>query len=365
MWSARRTRVEAIERGSRAHRTARTLGRAGLRREHRLRCARHASSSSPTLRRQLQRSLVRSHAAGSGAAVETEVVRALMLLRLATLATGRTGVRLSRPPRRTPRMLERAASRRSCPSTARSAARATSRRSRTARSRSWARARSHDARRALACPPPRRSPPPGSSRSSSRRRRASRSSTAPTACSACSSLAIADLRDLAKVADISAAMSVEALLGTDRVYGARAAGAAAASRAGRLGAQHRAAARGLGDHRLARDRRRRACRTRTRSAARRRSRARCATRSPMPRTVALRELASAIDNPVVLPDGRDREQRQLPRRAGGVRARLPRDRRCRPRVDERAADRPDARPGPLARVAAVPRRTTRASTRVT
>jgi histidine ammonia-lyase len=43
----------------------------------------------------LQRSLVRSHAAGSGPDVEREVVRALMLLRLSTLATGRTGVRLS------------------------------------------------------------------------------------------------------------------------------------------------------------------------------------------------------------------------------------------------------------------------------
>ena len=40
----------------------------------------------------LQRSLVRSHAAGSGSEVEREVVRAMMLLRLSTLATGRTGV---------------------------------------------------------------------------------------------------------------------------------------------------------------------------------------------------------------------------------------------------------------------------------
>jgi histidine ammonia-lyase len=45
------------------------------------------------LRAQLQRSLVRSHAATSGAEVEDEVVRGLMLLRLQTLATGRTGVR--------------------------------------------------------------------------------------------------------------------------------------------------------------------------------------------------------------------------------------------------------------------------------
>ena len=45
------------------------------------------------LRGQLQRSLVRSHAAGSGPEVEREVVRALMLLRISTLATGRTGIR--------------------------------------------------------------------------------------------------------------------------------------------------------------------------------------------------------------------------------------------------------------------------------
>jgi histidine ammonia-lyase len=48
----------------------------------------------PADRAALQRSLIRSHAAGSGAEVEREVVRALMLLRLSTLATGRTGVRL-------------------------------------------------------------------------------------------------------------------------------------------------------------------------------------------------------------------------------------------------------------------------------
>jgi histidine ammonia-lyase len=48
----------------------------------------------PALRHRLQRSLVRSHAAGSGALVEDEVVRAMMLLRLATLATGRTGIRV-------------------------------------------------------------------------------------------------------------------------------------------------------------------------------------------------------------------------------------------------------------------------------
>src|ERR1700743_2476529 len=49
----------------------------------------------PDRRAALQRSLVRSHAAGAGQAVEREVVRALMLLRLRTLATGHTGVRAS------------------------------------------------------------------------------------------------------------------------------------------------------------------------------------------------------------------------------------------------------------------------------
>ncbi len=53
-----------------------------------------ANTSIPRDRRaQLQRNLIRSHAAGSGPEVEREVVRALMLLRLSTLATGRTGVR--------------------------------------------------------------------------------------------------------------------------------------------------------------------------------------------------------------------------------------------------------------------------------
>jgi histidine ammonia-lyase len=51
---------------------------------------RHVSQE---LRTQLQRSLIRSHAAGVGEPVEREVVRALMALRLKTLASGQTGVR--------------------------------------------------------------------------------------------------------------------------------------------------------------------------------------------------------------------------------------------------------------------------------
>ncbi|WP_326767411.1 histidine ammonia-lyase [Streptomyces sp. NBC_01591] len=52
--------------------------------------SRHISQD---LRAQLQRNIVRSHAAGMGPRVEREVVRALMFLRLKTVASGYTGVR--------------------------------------------------------------------------------------------------------------------------------------------------------------------------------------------------------------------------------------------------------------------------------
>ncbi|MFF8970662.1 histidine ammonia-lyase [Streptomyces sp. NPDC014995] len=48
---------------------------------------------SQELRTQLQRNIVRSHAAGMGPRVEREVVRALMFLRLKTVCSGHTGVR--------------------------------------------------------------------------------------------------------------------------------------------------------------------------------------------------------------------------------------------------------------------------------
>jgi histidine ammonia-lyase len=47
----------------------------------------------PDLRAKLQLSLIRSHAAGLGGPVEREVVRGLMFLRLKTLASGHTGIR--------------------------------------------------------------------------------------------------------------------------------------------------------------------------------------------------------------------------------------------------------------------------------
>ena len=82
-------------------------------------------------RAELQRALVRSHAAGMGPPVEREVVRAMMLLRARTLAMGCSGARpvvaLEDPlAARTP------GSRRSFPSTGRWGRAATLRRLRTA-----------------------------------------------------------------------------------------------------------------------------------------------------------------------------------------------------------------------------------------
>ena len=83
----------------------------------------------PERREELQRALVRSHAAGMGPPVEDEVVRAMMLLRARTLAMGYSGVR--------PVVVDtlvgllNAGSRRPCPSTARSARAAISPRWRT------------------------------------------------------------------------------------------------------------------------------------------------------------------------------------------------------------------------------------------
>src|SRR3954464_5470137 len=47
----------------------------------------------PERREELQRALIRSHAAGMGPPVEREVVRAMLLLRARTLAMGRSGAR--------------------------------------------------------------------------------------------------------------------------------------------------------------------------------------------------------------------------------------------------------------------------------
>jgi histidine ammonia-lyase len=107
----RREQVVAVARdGAAVEVTADALARVGKTRAH---IEELASAATPTYgvstgfgalaikhipaerRSALQRSLIRSHAAGAGPAVEPEVVRALMLLRLRTLASGHTGVRPS------------------------------------------------------------------------------------------------------------------------------------------------------------------------------------------------------------------------------------------------------------------------------
>src|SRR3712207_1666753 len=51
------------------------------------------TSIAPSRRAELQHALIRSHAAGIGAPMPREVVRAMLLLRLRSLALGRSGVR--------------------------------------------------------------------------------------------------------------------------------------------------------------------------------------------------------------------------------------------------------------------------------
>ena len=184
-----------------------------------LRRARDDLHRRPSGGAQLQASLIRSHAAGTGAEVEREVVRALQLLRLQTLATGHTGVR--------PVVVEtyaahaqRRASPRSCASTARSAARATSPRSshvalaamgegdvrdaagelRPGRRR--ARRGRHRAARAAR---------EGGPRPHQRHRRHARDAAAR---------APRPRRCCCTTADVAAAMSIESQLGTDAVFAA-------------------------------------------------------------------------------------------------------------------------------------------------
>src|SRR6478735_6412330 len=125
------------------------------------------------MRAQLQRSLVRSHAAGSGPEVEREVVRALMLLRLSTLATGHTGVRVE-----TAQLLAGLISHGITPVVREFGSLGCS---------GDLAPLSHCALALMGEGPVRRSPRPGWSRWSSPPRRGSPSSTAPTACSGCSS----------------------------------------------------------------------------------------------------------------------------------------------------------------------------------
>ena len=169
-------------------------------------------------------------------------------------------------------------------------------------------------------------------------------------------LALSDLEALLRVADVAAAMSVEALLGTDRVFAEDL--IALRPQPGQVASASnlRRAAGGVCDRREPSLSAIRGSRTRTRCGARPRWSAPRGTRLRSLPGVASVELRSAIDNPMVLARRPGRVVRQLPRGAGRDGVRLPGDRGGRGGRDRRAADRPAARRRALARAAAVPGR---------
>jgi histidine ammonia-lyase len=253
------------------------------------------------LRTRLQRSLIRSHAAGSGAEIEREVVRAMMLLRLSTLATGRTGVR---------------------PGTASAYAAILSAGITPVVHEHGSLGCSGDLAPLAHCALALMGEGPVRDTSGARRDAADALGEAglepvelrekeglalingTDGMLGMLVLAIADLRELLVAADITAAMSVEGLLGTDRVFAADLqelrphpgqAAAAANARALLAGSAIVASHRGPQDTRV-QDAYSLRCAPAVAGAAR--------DTVQHAATVAERELRSAIDNPVITLDGR-------------------------------------------------------------
>ena len=135
-------------------------------------------------------------------------------------------------------------------------------------------------------------------------------------------------------------MSVEGLLGTDDVFAADLQALRPHPGQAASAANLRTLLAGSADHgRATADRSAPASRTPTRCAAAPQVAGGVRDTVDHAATVAGRELASAVDNPVVTPGRAGRVQRQLPRRAGRLRAGLPRHRRRRP-----GRDRPSGAP---------------------
>lgn len=245
----------------------------------------------PGRRTDLQHAVVRSHAAGMGPPVEDEVVRAMMLLRAQTLSRGYSGVR--------PEVVEAIVTllNAGCTPTVpeHGSLGASGDLAPLAHAALWLIGEGAGARDALA-----------------------RAGIQPLRLLAKEGLALVngtdgmlgmlvlachDLRGLLKAADIAAAMSIEALMGTDRPFAAdlqalrphpgQAASAANLTRllagSGVVGS-HRESDHAVQDSYSMR------CAPQVLGAAR--------DTLDFAATVAGRELASAIDNPVVLPDGR-------------------------------------------------------------
>ena len=254
----------------------------------------------PERRSELQHALVRSHAAGMGEEVEAEVVRGMMLLRLRTLATGCTGAR--------PAVAEGLAALLNAgivPSVpvhgslgasgdlaplAHVAASLTG--EGAAAGRDGRRQPAGEALAAAGLRPLRLEAKEGLSLVNG-----------TDGMLAMLVLACADARLLLRTADVTAAMSVEALLGTDRVFGAdlqalrphpgQARSAANLTRllaGSAIVASHRHSAHAVQDSYSMR------CSPQVAGAAR--------DTLDFAEQVAGRELGAAIDNPVVLADGR-------------------------------------------------------------
>ena len=157
-------------------------------------------------REELQRALVRSHAAGVGPPVEPEVVRAMMLLRARTLAMGCSGAR--------PEVAEAILALLNAGHHAAGAGVRLAGRERRPRPARPLRARA--ARRGRG--ESRATRPPGVEPLTLGPKEGLALINGTDGMLGMLVLAIHDLRRLLRVADITAAMSVEALLGTDRAF---------------------------------------------------------------------------------------------------------------------------------------------------
>jgi histidine ammonia-lyase len=255
----------------------------------------------PAKRHLLQRSLVRSHAAGTGPEVEAEVVRALMTLRLATLCTGRTGVRLS-----TVRAYAGLLNAGITPIVPEYGSLGCSGDLAPLAHCALALIGEGDVRTADGV----KRPAAEALRSAGlepvelEEKEGLALINGTDGMLGMLALAVEDLRALVKVADIGAAMSVEALLGTDRVFAAdlqslrpQVGQAASASNMRRmLAGSPIVASHAGGDDTKVQDAYSLRCAPQVAGAVR--------DTLEHAETIARREMASAIDNPVVLEDGR-------------------------------------------------------------
>ena len=178
-------------------------------------------------------------------------------------------------------------------------------------------------------------------------------------------LAIADLRHLLKVADVTAAMSVEGAARHRRRLRRRPARAAAAARPGAR--RPRTSARCWPARRSASHRDPECTRVQDAYSLRCAPQVHGGARDTVEHAARwpARELASAVDNPVVTPDGRVESNGNFHGAPVGLRARLPRDRRGRRRLDGRAPHRPLPRRRPATTACRRSSPTTPASTRAT